>query len=127
MFKILCGAMMIVALCTGCAHAPPEALPTEASVITETPSPPLIDEATDSAAPPTITTPDLVPEPEILLASKVLRGECYDDQPDDKCEVVRVICNRVSAGTFGYSIEAVITAPHQFAGYKPGNEPTAND
>jgi hypothetical protein len=126
MFKILCGAMMIVALCAGCAHAPPEALPTEASVTTETPSPPPMGEATDSSAAPT-EAPPLVPKREILLVAKVLRGECYDDQPDDKREVVRVICNRVSAGTFGDSIEAVITAPHQFAGYKPGSEPTAND
>jgi hypothetical protein len=68
----------------------------------------------------------VIPEFEIELVAKTLRGECYDDQPDDKREVVKVICNRVAAG-FGDSIEAVITASHQFAGYKPDNKPTTND
>jgi hypothetical protein len=33
----------------------------------------------------------------------------------------------VSVGTFGDSIEAIIAAPKQFAGYRPDNEPTEND
>jgi len=71
--------------------------------------------------------PFIIPEHEIELVAKTLRGECYDEQEDDKREVVRVICNRVSDGSFGDSIEAVITAPHQFVGYRPANEPSDND
>jgi len=88
---------------------------------------------TESSAKPTadntesIPQSPVVPEQEIELVAKTLRGECYDDQPDDKREVVKVICNRVSNGGFGGSIEAVITAPGQFHGYRPGNVPTAND
>ena len=78
------------------------------------------------ASEPAPTAP-LVPEFEVALVAKVLRGECYDDQPDDKREVVKVICNRVSVGGFGDSIEAVITARGQFAGYHPDNQPTEND
>ena len=82
----------------------------------------------ESTVAPEITPPALiVPEHEIELVAKTLRGECYDDQPDDKREVVKVICNRVSDSGFGDSIEAVITAPRQFHGYRPKNEPTAND
>jgi len=83
--------------------------------VTETPS-------SETASPMFI-----VPEYEIELVAKTLRGECYDEQHDDKREVVWVICNRVSDGRFGDSIEAVITAPRQFQGYRPGNVPTAND
>jgi hypothetical protein len=119
-FKALCLAAILTAFFAGCANAP---LPEAESAATESPSPSPAHEATTV---PTATPPN-APEREIMLVAKVLRGECYDDQPDDKREVVRVICNRVSAGTFGDSIEAVITAPRQFAGYKPGNEPTAND
>ena len=68
-----------------------------------------------------------MPEHEIELVAKTLRGECYDEQADDKREVVKVICNRVSAGGFGGSIEAVITAPKQFIGYRSDNLPTTND
>jgi hypothetical protein len=69
----------------------------------------------------------IIPAREVELVAKTLRGECYDDQLDDKRDVVRVICNRVAERSFGSSIEAVITAPHQFAGYHDDNEPTASD
>ena len=84
---------------------------------------PTADDLSPESTSPTFT----VPEHEIELVAKTLRGECYDDQPDDKREVVKVICNRVSAGGFGGSVEAVITAPKQFIGYRPGNVPTEND
>jgi hypothetical protein len=73
-----------------------------------------------------VTAP-LAPECEVELVAKALRGECYEDEPDDKREVARVICNRVSTGGFGDSIEAVITAPMQFVGYRPDNVPSDND
>jgi hypothetical protein len=82
---------------------------------------PIATEAAPEQAPP------VVPEREIELVAKTLRGECYDDEPDDKREVAKVICNRVSDGRFGDSVEAVVTAPRQFAGYRPDNVPTEND
>jgi spore germination cell wall hydrolase CwlJ-like protein len=68
-----------------------------------------------------------VSDAEIELVAKTLRGECYDDEIDDKRGVARVICNRVSAGRFGATIEEVVTAPAQFSGYRANNVPTVND
>jgi hypothetical protein len=106
--------------------------PNDTTVPTEVASPSSIPTVADSTPAPTemsIAEPTslIVPEHEISLVAKTLRGECYDDQHDDKREVVKVICNRVSVGGFGDSIESVITAPHQFAGYSTDNVPTAND
>jgi len=129
---IILAALLIFSL-AGCAR-PDEVAPT--TLHTETP---IISETTSAAPHPSsmpawIPTSSLSPAPspmppdfEVELVAKTLRGECYDDQPDDKREVVKVICNRVSAPGFGDSIEAVITAPRQFVGYRPGNVPTADD
>jgi hypothetical protein len=116
-------AFAIAAVLVGCT---PAAEPESTVTSTET-EPPIV---TDSTAPPTVSpesVPQLAPEHEIELVAKVLRGECYDDQPDDKREVVKVICNRVSANGFGDSIESVVTAKGQFYGYRASNEPTTND
>ena len=124
----ICSLLMLCAILTGCGHAPsPDISPSSMATITpkET-APEIITPAPEETTEPTPTAP-LVPEREVELVAKTLRGECYDDQPADKREVVRVICNRVSAGRFGASIEAVITAPDQFVGYSPDNIPTAND
>ena len=80
-----------------------------------------------SEEPSSSSAATVVPDFEIELVAKTLRGECYDEQHDDKREVVKVICNRVCDGRFGDSIGEVITAPRQFHGYKESNEPTAND
>jgi len=124
---------MLCMILTGCGHTPP----------TETPAPSVAERIPEDSTP--ASTPDDTPEPtstpkpftvpkhEVDLVAKTLRGECYDEQHDDKREVVRVICNRVSVvrgpdgERFGDSIETVITAPRQFAGYRPGNVPTDND
>ena len=125
-------ALLLCMLLTGCAHAPPPDIstPTMASSApdetTPAPEPTLEVSATPDETP--LPAEPLVPEYEVELVAKTLRGECYDGQHDDKREVVRVICNRVSAaGRFGDSVEAVITAPRQFQGYRPGNAPTVND
>ena len=118
-FLILCAVL------TGCAHSPPPDTPppsTEASATVES-TPASTPEETSEPEP----TLPLVPEHEVELVARVLRGECYDDQHDDKREVVKVICNRVSVGGFGNSIEEVVTARRQFQGYRESNEPTAND
>jgi len=125
-FLILCAVL------TGCAHSPPPDTPPpsteEASAPVES-APASTPEETSEPEP----TPPLVPEHEIELVAKTLRGECYDNQHDDKREVVKVICNRVSlvrgpdGERFGDSIEEVITAPRQFQGYRESNVPTAND
>ena len=65
---------------------------------------------------------EIEPEPlytyeEMYAVAKVLSGECYDDELDDKRNVVWVICNRVTDGRFGDGIVGVITKKHQFAGY----------
>ena len=124
---VLC--VLMVCLLVGCDQKPPIAEVSEQPAQTEAPS------ETDTAStqsvltseePPSSTT-ILIPEYEIELVAKTLRGECFDEQHDDKREVVRVICNRVSVGGFGDSIEEVITKPYQFVGYRPDNTPTDND
>jgi hypothetical protein len=109
--------------CTAITPPVPSDTPTEipsVSVITSAPS------ETATAEPSPSSAAIIVPEHEIELVAKTLRGECYDDEEDDKREVAKVICNRVAAG-FGGGIEAVITAHKQFIGYRESNEPTAND
>lgn len=54
---------------------------------------------------------------EVTAIATTLAGECYDDKLDDKRNVARVICNRVSEGGFGDTILEVVSAKHQFAGY----------
>ena len=54
---------------------------------------------------------------ELEAVARVLSGECYDDEIEDKQNVVWVICNRVSDGRFGDGIIDVITKPDQFMGY----------
>jgi len=145
MKKVILTALVCCVLLTGCADQPPSPdispLPVEESTSEATATAPEISEpaqivsVTPDETPEPLPEPELpqeppafiVPEHEIELVAMTLRGECYDDQPDDKREVVRVICNRVSAGNFGDSVEAVITAPRQFIGYRPGNIPTEND
>jgi hypothetical protein len=124
--NMLLAAVVLSVVLTGCSapEAQDDAKPSAAEDVP-------IDETT--AAPPQPESPtddpasSLAPKHEVELVAKVLRGECYDDEPDDKREVARVICNRVSASGFGDSIEAVITAPMQFVGYRPENEPSEND
>ena len=99
----------------------------ETTIETISPAATQVSEPEGRTAQSPTPTPPLVPEDELLLVAKVLRGECYDDQLDDKREVVKVICNRVSAGEFGDSVKAIIPAPRQFAGYRPDNVPTESD
>ena len=61
------------------------------------------------------STPSYTAE-ELEAVAKVLSGECYDDEIEDKRNVVWVICNRVSDGRFGDGIVGVITKPNQFMG-----------
>lgn len=126
MKNILKGSLTAAIFCAvlvACSHAPPSDLsPPTAELYPET-----IDSAITSSGPIESITPLMVPEREIELVAKALRGECYDDQPDDKREVARVICNRVCDGRFGDDVESVVTAPRQFAGYRPDNVPTVND
>jgi hypothetical protein len=125
MKRILRAALALCVILSGCAHSsPPEPVPSSADTSDPADTPSAIT-LIDPVEP--LPTPPLVPEREVMLVAKVLRGECYDNQPDDKREVVRVICSRVSDGRFGNSVEEVITAPRQFAGYSPDNVPTAND
>ena len=128
-YILLLAAVMLCVILTGCADTKDTPPPISSATAANTPeasampaelSPVSTPEPTPEPVPP-------VPEYEIELVAKTLRGECYDEQHDDKREVVWVICNRVSDGRFGDSIEAVITAPRQFQGYRPGNVPTAND
>ena len=127
-------ALFLCTILTGCNHAPPPDIPSP-STAASTPEATIPAETSETSTTAFIpeASPPLVPEHEVELVAKTLRGECYGEQHDDKREVVRVICNRVSVvrgpdgERFGDSIEAVITAPRQFAGYRPGNVPTAND
>lgn len=65
---------------------------------------------------------------ELEAVARVLSGECYDDEIEDKQNVVWVICNRVSDGRFGDGIIDVITKPDQFMGYwAQGREVSESD
>jgi len=123
---MILAALLVCALagCIKTGDAEPSAHTTVSQNTTEVPS---MRAAPSTAAFIPEPSLPLVPELEVELVAKTLRGECYDDQPDDKREVVKVICNRVSDGRFGDSIEAVITAPHQFQGFRLDNVPSAND
>jgi len=121
--------LLFALILTGCSQTK---LPTEtlSGIPTGTPSAAattVIPNAPASEKPSPSSAAIAVPDFEVELVAKTLRGECFDEQHDDKREVVKVICNRVSHGEFGDSIEAVITAPRQFQGYRTGNIPTAND
>jgi uncharacterized protein YceK len=116
--------MIVCLVLTGCSQTRPKDISTQ-SAYTVAPADTISESTPDET--PVTSAPPIVPEYEVELVAKTLRGECYDDQPDDKREVVKVICNRVSVGEFGDSIEAVITAPRQFQGYRTDNKPTAND
>jgi len=68
----------------------------------------------------------IVPPSEIELVAKVLAGECYEYQIEDKRNVVKVICNRAATGGwFGDTIEEVVTKPHQFEGYWHQSRPVS--
>ena len=122
--------LLVLALCAflvGCSPTAEQETSSEVSAVADSmegSSQPIITETPDIETP---SPAHIVPEYEVELVAKTLRGECYDEQHDDKREVVKVICNRVSMGGFGDSVEAVITAPKQFVGYRPGNIPTVND
>ena len=127
LYIIALAVFMLGMILTGCGHTPPpETLSPSVAISTpeeSTPAP------TPEETPEPTSTPEpfVVPEHEVELVAKTLRGECYDDQPGDKRDVVRVIVNRVSDGSFGDNVEAVITAPRQFNGYRAANVPTQND
>ena len=67
-------------------------------------------------------------EQELVAVARVLSGECYDDELDDKRNVVWAICNRVEDGRFGEGIVGVVTEPNQFIGYwTQGREVSESD
>jgi len=122
--------LLIILTVAGCSSTNPTTKTTASATQTETPPATASTEPQSgrpSAEPLPNSAVTAVPDFEVELVAKTLRGECYNEQHDDKREVVKVICNRVSMGGFGDSVEAVITAPKQFVGYRPGNIPTAND
>jgi len=125
MKKLIITISLLCIILTGCAHSPPPDTPSPSSTTSSLVELTSVSTPAETSEPTPV--PPLVPDFEIELVAKTLRGECYDDQPDDKREVVKVICNRVSDGRFGDSIEAVITAPRQFHGFRPSIVPTAND
>ena len=80
---------------------------------------------------PTIATPEIIISPEEIDAiALTLAGECYEDQPQDKRNVVWVICNRVKDGRFGENIIEVITSKKygiQFHGYWKQSRPISDN
>ena len=65
---------------------------------------------------------------ELEAVAKVLSGECYDDEVEDKINVCWVICNRVEDGNFGDGFIGVLTKKHQFSGYwHQSREVSGND
>lgn len=84
-------------------------------------------ESTATTVFPTITTPDeptSVPAPytdrEVEILAKMLYGEARGVKSYiQKAACVWVVLNRRDA--WGRSIEQIVTAPHQFVGYRPEN------
>ena len=67
-------------------------------------------------------TPEVVAKyssDEVTLTAQAVWGEARGCSRDEQKLVIWCICNRADA--FNQSIEEVITAPYQFAGYSPSN------
>ena len=67
-------------------------------------------------------TPEVVAKyssDEVTLTAQAVWGEARGCSRDEQKLVIWCICNRADA--FNQSVEEVITAPYQFAGYSPSN------
>ncbi|MDR1539155.1 MAG: cell wall hydrolase [Clostridiales bacterium] len=111
-----------------------EYTPIEFPKHTEEPAEPSPASTPSPTAPTTAPTPTPTPEPtpppedEVNAIARVLSGECYEGNPEDKRLVAEVIVNRASTGRFGKSIIACIEAPNQFMGYwNPSRKISEND
>lgn len=60
-------------------------------------------------------------ESDIEMLAKTVWGEARGCSPDEWRLVVWTVLQRVDAIKYGDTIEAVITAPRQFVGYRPGH------
>ena len=84
---------LLVLMLAGCSQTTPStespsAIPTEPPSAAATT---VIPNAPASEKPSPSSDAIVVPEYEVELVAKTLRGECYNDQPDDKREVAKVI------------------------------------
>ena len=58
---------------------------------------------------------------EIEMIAKAVWGEARGTTPEEQRLVVWTVLQRVDAGNYGDNIEAVVTAPRQFDGYRDDN------
>ena len=60
----------------------------------------------------------LISDEEIIMLAKTVWGEASGLSKYEQSLVIWCILNRFDDGTFGSSLKAIITKPHQFQGYK---------
>ncbi|NCB64202.1 MAG: hypothetical protein EOM52_11495 [Clostridia bacterium] len=84
--------------------------PTEAPV---TPSSPQEGEEEDTEPPYT--------EQDASMLAQMVWGEARGCTKEEQALCVWTVINRLEDGRFGYTLQEVLTKPHQFVGYNPNN------
>lgn len=74
----------------------------------------IVEEYEDVLDPP-LTIYDYYTDEEIYLIQRAVETECYDQDFISKVNVANVVINRINNGSFGDTIEEVITKENQFA------------
>lgn len=74
----------------------------------------IIDGYKDVLDPP-LTVYDYYTDEEIYLIQRVVETECYDQDFISKVNAANVVFNRINSGSFGDTVEEVITKRNQFA------------
>lgn len=73
----------------------------------------LVRKYKDAIDPP-LTIYDYYTDEEIYLIQRAVETECYDQDFESKVNVANVVINRINSGSFGDTIEEVITEENQF-------------
>lgn len=71
----------------------------------------------------TVTAPPYT-EQDVVLLSKMIYGEARGLNAQEQALCIWTVLNRLADGRFGDSISAIVTAPHQFVGYREKNPVT---
>jgi spore germination cell wall hydrolase CwlJ-like protein len=97
------------------------------SVTTIAYAPPPAAAPSETAAPaPTEPPAPRYTERDIEMLAKMVWGEARGCAPAEQSLCVWTVINRLEVGGFGDTLEEVLTAPHQFVGYKP-NHPVTDE
>ncbi len=88
------------------------------SPITATPDALMAYRAETPSPTPTATPEPPYSEQDIDMLAKMVWGEARGCAPEEQALCVWTVINRLEDGRFGDTLQEVLTAPHQFAGYK---------